>query len=208
MKAAIMKAAIMKAAIMKAAIMKAAIMKAAIMKAAIMKAAMWRQVGAGGGAAALALMAAAGFALSPGARQGALQMAGSVCFTDSGPMFASSAADKAAGRPVTMTTVLSCSRLASVPGKSVTTAMVDYPPLAYTPPHRHPGEVTAVVMEGTIRSQVNGGGVGDFVAGQTWFEEPKALHNFAENPDPKKPAKLLAFFVTEENCGALVIPEK
>ena len=173
-----------------------------------MRPARWKQYRTGGGMAALALAAAAGFALSPGAKQAALRLYDSVCIADGGTMFASSAADKAAGRPVTSVSVLSCSKLASVPGKSVTTAMVAYPPLAYTPPHRHPGEVTAVVVEGTVRSQVDGGPVGDFTAGQSWFEGPRALHNFAENPDPGKPAKLLAFFVTEENCGPLVIPEK
>jgi quercetin dioxygenase-like cupin family protein len=173
-----------------------------------MRVAQWKQYGAGGGVAALALAAAIGFAFSPGAKQAALRLYDSVCFADSGPMFASSAADQAAGRPVTTVNVLSCTKLASVPGKSVTTAMVEYPPLAYTPAHRHPGEVTAVVVEGTIRSQVDSGPVGDFVAGQTWFEGPRALHNFAENPDPARPAKLLAFFVTDENCGPLVIPEK
>ena len=169
---------------------------------------MGRRYAPGGGVAALALVAAAGFALSPGAKQSALQLFNAICITESTPMFASSAEDKAAGRPVTTVTPLSCSLLASVPGKSVTTAMVEYPPLAYTPPHRHPGEVTAVVVEGTVRSQVDGGVVGDFVAGQTWFEGPGALHNFAENPDPAKPARLLAFFVTDQNCGPLVIPEK
>lgn len=167
-----------------------------------------KRYGPGGGVAALALAVAAGFALSPGAKQATLSLLNEVCFTNSGPMFASSEADKAAGRPVTTVTTLSCSKLASVPGKMVTTVMVDYPPMAYTPPHRHPGEVTAVVIEGTIRSQLDNGAPMVFTKGQTWFEPPRTLHAFAENPDPVKPAKLLAFFVTEENCGPLVIPEK
>jgi len=29
---------------------------------------------------------------------------------------------------------------------------------------------------------------------------------FAENPDPVNPAVLLATFVTDENCGPLVLP--
>ncbi|HEY4373186.1 MAG TPA: cupin domain-containing protein [Burkholderiales bacterium] len=169
---------------------------------------LWRAYGAGGGVAALALVMAAGFALSPGAKRTALAVWDSVCYGDSAPMFASSAADKATGRAATIVTPLSCSPLASVPGKSVTTAMVEFPPGAFSGPHRHPGEVTAVVLEGLVRSQLDSGASITYAAGQTWFEPPRTLHNFAENPDPAKPARLLAFFVADNNCGPLTIPEK
>lgn len=168
----------------------------------------WRHHLPGGGMAALALLTAAGFALSPGAKEAALQLWDSVCFADAGPMFSSSAADQATGRPATIVTPLSCSPLASVPGKSVTTALVEFPPGAFSGPHRHPGEVTAVVLEGVVRSRLDNGAAITFAAGQTWFEPPRTLHNFAENPDPAKPAKLLSFFVADNNCGPLVIPEK
>jgi hypothetical protein len=36
---------------------------------------------------------------------------------------------------------------------------------------------------------------------------PRALHLLAENPDPLHPAKLLAFFIADNNGGPLVIPE-
>jgi quercetin dioxygenase-like cupin family protein len=170
-----------------------------------------RQYSAGGGVAALALLAAAGFALSPGARlsasRAAISMWDSVCFTDSGPLFSSSEADKAAGRPTTIVTPLSCSPLASVPGKSVTTALVEFPPMAFSGPHRHPGEVTAVVIEGALRSQLNSSLPIVYAAGQTWFEPPGTLHAFVENVDPARPAKLMAFYVAETGCGPLTIPE-
>lgn len=169
---------------------------------------LWSGYGAGGSVAALALVMAAGFALSPGAKRTALAVWDSVCYADAGPLFASSAADKATGRPATIVTPLSCSPLASVPGKSVTTAMVEFPPGGFSGPHRHPGEVTAVVIEGLVRSQLDSGVSITYAAGQTWFEPPRTLHNFAENPDPTKPAKLLAFFVADNNCGPLTIPEK
>ena len=44
-------------------------------------------------------------------------------------------------RPATVVKPLSCERLADIPGKTITTAIVRFPPNAYTPAHRHPGSV-------------------------------------------------------------------
>ncbi|SFJ80035.1 Cupin domain protein [Paraburkholderia megapolitana] len=133
-----------------------------------------------------------------------------ICSASDQPMFSSAPAlvqPGAASRPVTHVKVLSCEPLPDVPGKSVTTAVVDFPPLALSGPHRHPGSVTAFVLEGTVRSQMEGAAAIDYRSGATWFEAPRALHLLAENPDPVRPAKLLAVFVTDGGCGALVIPE-
>ncbi|WP_322015422.1 cupin domain-containing protein [Paraburkholderia sp. J12] len=111
-----------------------------------------------------------------------------------------------AGRPATTVRPLSCEPLPNAPGKSVTTAIVDFPPRAFTGAHRHPGSVTAYVLEGVVRSQMAGSPAADYHRGQTWFEAPYALHAFAENPDPVRPAKLLAVFVTDTGCGSLVLP--
>jgi len=85
--------------------------------------------------------------------------------------------------------------------------IVDFPPRAYSAPHRHPGSVTAIVLQGSVRSQMEGGPAIIYRPGQTWSEAPYALHVLAENPDALKPAQLLAIFVTDSNCGPLVIPE-
>ena len=131
-----------------------------------------------------------------------------ICSAEDQPMFSSAPAQPgAASRPVTHVKVLSCEPLPDVPGKSVTTAVVDFPPLALTGPHRHPGTVTAFVLEGTVRSQMEGATAIDYRSGATWFEPPRALHLLAENPDPVRPARLLAVFVTDRDCGPLVIPE-
>lgn len=113
----------------------------------------------------------------------------------------------AADRPATVVTPVSCSKLPNVPGKSVTTAVVDFPPNAYTPRHHHPGSVTAFVLKGVVRSQMEGEPAGTYGVGQTWFEPPGAIHLFAENPSKTEAARLLAIFIADDDCGPLTIPD-
>jgi quercetin dioxygenase-like cupin family protein len=120
---------------------------------------------------------------------------------------AAGGAGSAAARPATVVKPVSCEKLPNVPGKSVTTAVVEFPPNAYTPAHRHPGSVTAYVLKGAIRSQMDGGPATVYQQGQTWFEPPGALHAFAENASATEPAELLAVFVADNDCGPLVVYE-
>ena len=110
-------------------------------------------------------------------------------------------------RPATQIRQLYCEPLPDVPGKAVTTALVMFPPRAYTPAHRHPGSVTAYVVSGSITSQMSGTPPRIHHAGSTWFEPAGALHMFAENPSASQTAELLAGFVADRDCGPLVIPE-
>lgn len=112
-----------------------------------------------------------------------------------------------AGRPQSVLTPVSCQKLPDLPGKTMTTMLVDYPPNGFTPRHRHPGNVTAIVLKGTIRSQLLGGPAVDYKQGQSWFEPPGAIHLFAENPSKTESAQMLAIFVADSDCGALVIPD-
>ncbi|QJP07551.1 cupin domain-containing protein [Pseudomonas multiresinivorans] len=110
-------------------------------------------------------------------------------------------------RPATQVRRLSCEPLADMPGKVVTTLQVDFPPRGFTHAHRHPGAVTAIVLSGQVRSQMQGLPAQTYGPGETWFEPSRELHLFAENPSASEPARLLAVIVSEENCGPLVIPE-
>jgi quercetin dioxygenase-like cupin family protein len=169
-----------------------------------------QRLAAGALGAAVVLAAGWGLATRAHPRQ-AVDWFADLCSTMSRPLFMSAPAgpgSAAAARPATSNKILSCEPLPHVPGKSITTQVVDFPPLAYTPAHRHPGSVTVFVLAGTIRSQIAGTPVADYQAGQTFFEPPGALHLFAENPDPKTPARLLATYVTDENCGPLLVLEK
>ncbi|MBN3757089.1 cupin domain-containing protein [Paraburkholderia sp. Tr-20389] len=152
--------------------------------------------------ATFATLALAPLAMLPA--RPALQWLDAMCSTPLLSVASSSGA--AAQRPTSTSHTLSCEPLANVPGKSVTTVVVDFPPHAFTGAHRHPGSVTAYVISGTLRSRLNSGPAIDYRSGQTWFEPPGTLHDFVENTDPAQPAKLLAVFVTDSNCGPLVLP--
>ena len=121
-------------------------------------------------------------------------------------MMSADVGEGAAARPTTTVKPLSCEKLPNVPGHSITTALVEFPPNAYTPRHRHPGSVTAFVIKGALRSQMEGEPAVTYTQGQTWFEAPGAIHSFAENASATDPAELLAIFVAEDNCGPLTIP--
>ena len=113
--------------------------------------------------------------------------------------------EHASARPVTITRPVSCEELDHVPGKSITTAIVEFPPNAYTPRHRHLGSVTVFVLKGRIRSQFGGGPVDEFGVGDSFFEPLGKIHLFAENASVTKAAELLAVFVADHNCGPMVI---
>ncbi|MEU9379858.1 cupin domain-containing protein [Streptomyces sp. NPDC048279] len=87
--------------------------------------------------------------------------------------------------------------LPQVKGKTFTAAIVDLPPDARAAPHRH-GQafVYAYVLEGTVRSQLDGKPVTTYHQGQNWAEQPGAHHLLTENTSQTKAARLLVVFVS------------
>ena len=81
------------------------------------------------------------------------------------------------------------------PGRSLTGVVVAFARGAKAASHRHAGIVFAYVLEGTVRSQLNGGEVIEYRAGQSWVEPPGATHTLTENPSQTMPARLLAVFI-------------
>ncbi|MGE0746429.1 MAG: cupin domain-containing protein [Rhodospirillales bacterium] len=116
----------------------------------------------------------------------------------------SAAAPGAAARPAAVPRPVSCEKLPHVPGKSITTLIVEFPPNAYTPKHHHAGSVTAFVLKGTLRSQLNAGPIETFTPGQTWFEPPGTSHTMIENASATEPAAILATFVADD-CAVLTV---
>ncbi|WP_455774867.1 cupin domain-containing protein, partial [Burkholderia stabilis] len=58
------------------------------------------------------------------------------------------------------------------PGKFAVVATVDYAPGEASEAHRHLGSVFAVVSKGEVLSQVNGGPLRRYRAGEGWYEAP------------------------------------
>jgi quercetin dioxygenase-like cupin family protein len=87
--------------------------------------------------------------------------------------------------------------LPNVTGKTFTSAVVDFPPAARAVPHRH-GEafIYAYVLDGDVRSQIDGEPMRTYHQGENWVEQPGAHHVLTENVSQTEPAKLLVVFVS------------
>lgn len=91
-------------------------------------------------------------------------------------------------------------KLPNVPGKSMTSVVVDYAPGGISRPHYHAesGFIFAYVLSGSIRSKVEGEPVKVYKAGEYWTEGPGAHHVISENASRTEPARLLAVFVAND----------
>ncbi|WP_351222420.1 cupin domain-containing protein [Streptomyces sp. NPDC002133] len=97
--------------------------------------------------------------------------------------------------------------LPNLKDKTFTSAIVDFPPAARAVPHRH-GEafVYAYVLDGTMRSKLDGEPTRTYQQGENWVEEPGAHHVLTENASKTEPAKLLVIFIS--NTGdELKVPD-
>jgi quercetin dioxygenase-like cupin family protein len=101
-------------------------------------------------------------------------------------------------------------QISNIPGKSIVAVTVDYAPGGKTPAHHHARSafVTAYVLSGAIRSQVDDGPAQVFHVGESWSEKPGARHTVSENASATEPAKLLAIFVVDTNDTELTTIDK
>ncbi|TDD49692.1 cupin domain-containing protein [Nonomuraea terrae] len=87
--------------------------------------------------------------------------------------------------------------LPNVHGKTFTSATVTFPPGAEAAPHRHGDAfVYAYVLEGTVRSHLEGEPMRTYHQGENWMEQPGAHHVATENASNTEPAELLVVFVS------------
>jgi len=98
----------------------------------------------------------------------------------------------------------------NIPGKSIIAAVVTYPPGGTSPAHHHAKSafITAYVLSGAIRSQVDDGEAKVFKAGESWSEAPGAHHTVSENASKTEPASLLAIFVVDTTDTELTTFDK
>ena len=89
--------------------------------------------------------------------------------------------------------------LPNVPGKSMRGVLVEYGPGGHNPSHTHPKSafISATVIEGSVKSQINDGPVKVYGTGENWIEVPGDHHRVSANASETEPAKLLAVFVVD-----------
>ena len=93
--------------------------------------------------------------------------------------------------------------LSDIPGKEGDMLIVEYPPGAVDPVHRHNANAFIYVLEGSVVMQVKGGEAVTLQSGQTFYEGPNDIHVVGRNASKTEPAKLLVVFV--KNKGAPIL---
>lgn len=93
--------------------------------------------------------------------------------------------------------------LADIPGKEGLMLLVDYPPGAADPIHRHDASAFVYVLEGNIVMQVEGGREVTLAPGQTFYEGPSDIHLVGRNASRTQPARFLAVLVKTQGAPAL-----
>jgi quercetin dioxygenase-like cupin family protein len=98
----------------------------------------------------------------------------------------------------------------NLPGKTLTSVIVSYPPGVSSKPHTHARSayIYAFVISGAIRSKVDDGPAKIYRAGESWSEAPGAHHLVSENASKTAPARLLAVFIADTGDITLTTPDK
>jgi quercetin dioxygenase-like cupin family protein len=98
----------------------------------------------------------------------------------------------------------------NIPGKSLVAVVVSYAPGAKSAAHHHANSafISAYVLSGAVRSQVDDEPAKVYRAGESWFEQPGAHHKISENASATEPAQLLAIFVVDTDEKVLTTPDQ
>ncbi|KJK23274.1 cupin [Burkholderiaceae bacterium 16] len=112
-------------------------------------------------------------------------------------------AQPAAAAPEASVTPLLTEPLPEYPGKEATMIVVEYPPGAVDPVHRHDAHAFVYVLEGSIVMGVRGGKEVTLKAGETFHERPNDIHTVGRNASTTQPAKFVVFLI--KNKGAPIL---
>ena len=88
----------------------------------------------------------------------------------------------------------------------VTVVEVTYGAGESSAPHSHPCPVIGYVVEGTLRSKVNGETEATYSVGESFYEAPNGIHVISANASASAPTKFLAFFVCDHDTPLSVPP--
>lgn len=112
-------------------------------------------------------------------------------------------AQPAAAAPEASVTPLRTEPLREYPGKEVQMIVVDYPPGAVDPVHRHDAHAFVYVLEGSIVMGVKGGKEVTLKPGETFHEGPHDIHTVGRNASSTQPARFVVFLI--KNKGAPIL---
>ena len=90
-------------------------------------------------------------------------------------------------------------KLPNVPGKNLTTVLVNYTPGGKSVSHHHAGSVMAYVLTGQAKV---------YKSGEAFFEPPGSAHLVSENASTTEPASLLAIFVADDGAQLTTFEKK
>lgn len=94
--------------------------------------------------------------------------------------------------------------LNDIEGREVRMEVVEFPPGAAAPGHRHPGHVFVYVLEGQIVSQLEDSPADIFDVGASFYEPTNGLHAVTRNPSETESAKILVIMIMESEKPSLV----
>ncbi|MGH7580678.1 MAG: cupin domain-containing protein [Gemmatimonadales bacterium] len=83
---------------------------------------------------------------------------------------------------------------------------VSYGPGGSSKPHRHPCPVIGYVVQGNLRTQVEGSEVAVYRAGETFYEAPNGLHRVSANASDDQPVRFIAIFTCDRETPLSVEP--
>jgi len=105
--------------------------------------------------------------------------------------------------PEAVVTPLVAKDLPELQGKEGVMILVEYPPGASDPIHRHHAHAFVYVLEGSIVMQLRDAAEVTLSPGQTYYEGPNDVHIVGRNASNTQPAKFVVFLV--KNQGAPIL---
>jgi len=113
------------------------------------------------------------------------------------------AASPAIAAPEASVTPVTTEPLPEYPGKEVQMIVVDYPPGAVDPVHRHDAHAFVYVLEGSIVMGVKGGKEVTLKPGDSFHEGPNDIHTVGRNASNSQPAKFVVFLIKKKGAPIL-----
>jgi quercetin dioxygenase-like cupin family protein len=83
---------------------------------------------------------------------------------------------------------------------AATLVELNYGPGEFSAPHSHPCPVFGYVLQGAIRTQINGETEATYKPAESFYEPPGSLHQVSANASTTEPAKFIAFFLCDHDA--------